>query len=27
MFIYWSWDSDGSGWLPIRWDRFGKVVR
>jgi signal peptidase I len=26
MFIYWSWDSDGSGFLPIRWDRFGKVV-
>jgi signal peptidase I len=27
MFIYWSWDSDGAGFLPIRWDRFGKVVR
>jgi signal peptidase I len=27
MFIYWSWDSDGSGFLPIRWDRFGKVIR
>ena len=27
MFIYWSWDSDTTGWLPIRWDRFGKVVR
>ncbi len=26
MFIYWSWDSDGSGFLPIRWSRFGKVV-
>ncbi len=26
MFIYWSWDSDGAGFLPIRWDRFGKVV-
>jgi signal peptidase I len=26
MFIYWSWDSDGTGFLPIRWDRFGKVV-
>lgn len=24
--IYWSWDSDGSGLLPIRWGRFGKVV-
>ncbi len=27
MFIYWSWNSDGSGYLPIRWDRFGKVLR
>jgi signal peptidase I len=27
MFIYWSWDSDGSGFLPIRWNRFGRVVR
>jgi signal peptidase I len=27
MFIYWSWDSEGTGWLPIRWSRFGKVVR
>ena len=26
MFIYWSWDSDGAGILPIRWNRFGKVV-
>jgi signal peptidase I len=26
MFIYWSWDSDGTGFLPIRWNRFGKVV-
>jgi len=26
MFIYWSWDSDGSGFLPIRWNRFAKVV-
>lgn len=26
MFIYWSWDSDGAGILPIRWSRFGKVV-
>jgi signal peptidase I len=24
--IYWSWDSDGSNLLPIRWDRFGKIV-
>ena len=27
MFIYWSWDSDGNGLLPIRWSRFGSVVR
>ena len=27
MFIYWSWDSDGSSFLPIRWSRFGRVVR
>ncbi len=27
MFIYWSWDADGSGFLHIRWDRFGKVIR
>ena len=26
MIIYWSWDSDGSGWLPIRWSRFGRIV-
>jgi len=24
--IYWSWDSDGAGLLPIRWNRFGKIV-
>jgi len=24
--IYWSWDSDGSSMLPIRWGRFGKIV-
>ena len=24
--IYWSWDSDGSSILPIRWNRFGKIV-
>ena len=24
--IYWSWDSDGTGLIPIRWSRFGKVV-
>ncbi|MGD0290624.1 MAG: signal peptidase I [Candidatus Binataceae bacterium] len=27
IFIYWSWDSDGNGLLPIRWSRFGSVVR
>jgi signal peptidase I len=27
MFIYWSWDGDGNGFLPIRWGRFGRVVR
>ncbi|HEY6418004.1 MAG TPA: signal peptidase I [Candidatus Binataceae bacterium] len=26
MMIYWSWDSDGLGFLPIRWGRFGEVV-
>lgn len=26
MFIYWSWDSDGNGFLPIRWSRFARVV-
>lgn len=26
ILIYWSWDSDGSGILPIRWNRFGKLV-
>ena len=26
ILIYWSWDSDGSGILPIRWSRFGKIV-
>ena len=26
MIIYWSWDSDGAGILPIRWSRFGKLV-
>jgi signal peptidase I len=24
--IYWSWDSDGSGIIPIRWSRFGMIV-
>jgi signal peptidase I len=26
ILIYWSWDNDGAGILPIRWDRFGKIV-
>jgi signal peptidase I len=26
VIIYWSWDSDGAGILPIRWSRFGKIV-
>jgi len=26
ILIYWSWDSDGSSFLPIRWNRFGKIV-
>ncbi len=26
ILIYWSWDSEGSGLLPIRWSRFGKLV-
>jgi signal peptidase I len=26
ILIYWSWDSDGSSFLPIRWSRFGKIV-
>ena len=24
--IYWSWDSDNDGLLPIRWSRFGKII-
>ncbi len=24
--IYFSWDHDGQGLLPFRWDRFGKVL-
>jgi signal peptidase I len=24
--IYWSWDSESSSWLPIRWSRFGKLI-
>jgi len=26
ILIYWSWDSDGTSILPIRWSRFGKIV-
>jgi signal peptidase I len=26
ILIYWSWDSDGTGLLPIRWSRFGKII-
>jgi signal peptidase I len=25
--IYWSWDSDGSSLIPLRWSRFGTVIR
>jgi len=24
--IYWSWDSDEGGLLPVRWSRFGMVI-
>ena len=27
LFIYWSWDSDSSSLVPIRWSRFFKVIR
>jgi signal peptidase I len=27
MFIYWSWDSDGSSILPVRWNRFFRIIR
>lgn len=26
LIIYWSWDADGGGLLPIRWSRFGMIV-
>jgi signal peptidase I len=26
LFIYWSWDSDSSSIVPIRWSRFFKVI-
>ena len=27
MVIYWSWDGDEGGILPLRWSRFGMPVR
>jgi signal peptidase I len=27
LFIYWSWDSDSTSLVPIRWSRFFKVIR
>jgi signal peptidase I len=26
ILIYWSWDSEGTGILPLRWGRFGKII-
>jgi signal peptidase I len=26
MIIYWSWNSEGSGLLPVRWSRIGMLV-
>jgi signal peptidase I len=26
MIIYWSWDSDSNSYVPIRWDRFGRII-
>ncbi len=26
MIIYWSWNADGDGILPVRWSRFGMIV-
>jgi signal peptidase I len=26
MFVYWSWDGENGGVVPIRWSRFGKAV-
>ncbi len=26
ILIYWSWDSEGTGLLPLRWSRFGKII-
>ncbi len=25
--IYWSWDGEASSFIPIRWNRFGRIVR
>jgi signal peptidase I len=24
--IYWSWNTDSSSWIPLRWSRFGKLI-
>lgn len=26
MIIYWSWDSDSNSFIPIRWNRFGRII-
>jgi signal peptidase I len=26
LVIYWSWDSDSGSYVPIRWDRFGRII-
>ncbi len=26
ILIYWSWDSEGTGLIPLRWGRFGKII-
>jgi signal peptidase I len=26
MIIYWSWDSESGAYVPIRWDRFGRII-
>jgi signal peptidase I len=26
MIIYWSWNSDGAGFFPVRWSRMGMVI-
>jgi signal peptidase I len=27
MIIYWSWDADSNSFIPIRWNRFGRIIR